>query len=157
MIRRAKLRAGERGIALLSVLGVLAVLLVLGSLVAGSSRIESALTGSSRFSARAFAAADAGLNYALGDADNFIDTTFTCNPSNPRSADLYAAGLGIQGDVDVCYEFESPPPPAIKISAKNFSAFHFDVAATGEGQVDASASLEMEVARIGLANQGVGP
>jgi hypothetical protein len=156
MTRRARSRAGERGIALLSVLGVLAVLLVLGSLVAGSSRIESALTGTSRFSARAFAAADAGLNYALGDADNFIDTTFTCDPSNPRATDLYVVGLGIHGDVDVCYQYEGPPPTAIKISAKKFSAFHFDVAATGEGPVDASSSLEMEVARIGLALQGEG-
>ena len=145
------LRGNERGVALLSVLGVLAVLLVLGSLVAGSSRIESALSGTSKFSATAFAAADAGLNYALGDANNFIDPTFTCAPAVPRQTDLGATGMGISGDVDVCFMFEGPPPPAIKVSAIKFKAFHFDVDATGTGPVNASSSLEMEAVRLGPA------
>jgi hypothetical protein len=141
----------ERGIALLSVLGVLSVLLVLGALVAGSSRIESALSGSSKWSASAFAAADAGLNFALGDADNFIDPGFTCNPANARHSDLVAAGLGIPGVVDVCFQFEGPPPPVIKVSAIKFKAFHFDVDSTGNGPVNASSSLEMEAVRLGPA------
>jgi len=141
----------QRGIALLSVLGVLAVLLVLASLVAGSSRIESALSGSAKFSARAFAAADAGLNYALGDVENFIDTGFTCDPPNPRHSDLGAAGVGVESEVDACFSFEGPPPPSIKVSALKFRAFHFDVAAEGAGPAGAQSNLEMEVARIGLA------
>jgi len=150
-MRGRRFRSDERGVALLSVLGVLAVLLVLGSLVAGSSRIESALSGSSKYSAAAFAAADAGLNYALGDANNFIDPTFTCTPHVPRQTSLGGAGLGIAGDVDVCFTFEGPPPPVIKVSAIKFKAFHFDVDSTGAGPVNASSSLEMEAVRLGPA------
>ena len=62
----------QRGIALLTVLGLLSVLLILASLVAGSSRMEAALSGIGKESARAFAAAEAGLNYGLGDLDNFV-------------------------------------------------------------------------------------
>jgi hypothetical protein len=149
-----RVQRDERGIALLSVLGVLAVLLVLASLVAGSSRIESALSGSSKWSASAFAAADAGLNFALGDADNFIDPGFTCNPANPRHTDLagvFTPAVDIAGIVDVCFQFEGPPPPVIKVSAIKFKAFHFDVDSTGNGPVNASSSLEMEAVRLGPA------
>jgi hypothetical protein len=158
MSRRARGRGGakgrpdERGIALLSVLGILAVLLVLGALVASASRMESTLSGSSRFSARAFAAADAGLSYALGDANNFIDPAFTCTPVyTPRHADLASAGLGIAGDVDVCFLYEGPPPTSIKVSAIKFKAFHFDVGSTGNGPANAASNLEMEAARLGPA------
>ena len=65
----------ERGIALLTVLGLLSVLLVLASLVAGSSRMEAALSGLGKVSARAFAAAEAGLNYGIGDVNNFVSAT----------------------------------------------------------------------------------
>lgn len=150
-MRIRTLRSDEHGIALLSVLGVLAVLLVLGALVANSSRNESALSGISRFSATAFAAADAGLNFALGDVDNFIDPTFTCAPATPRQTHLDAAGMGISGDVDVCFLFEGPPPAAIKVSALKFKAFHFDVDATGNGPVNASSRLEMEAVRLAPA------
>ena len=145
------IQSNDRGIALLSVLGVLSILLVLATLVAGSSRMESAMSGTSKSSAIAFAAADAGLNYALGDVDNFIDPSFSCTPPVPRQTHLDAAGIDISGDVDVCFLFEGPPPPVIKVSAIKFKAFHFDVDATGNGPVNASSSLEMEAVRLGPA------
>ena len=132
----------EKGIALLSVLGVLAVLLVLGAMVAGSSRTETALSGIGRFSARAFNAADAGLGLALGDANNFVQLATRCT-------DLYDAGLGTNADVCVRFDHEGPPPIDIKVSVTKFTAFHFDMDSTGTAETNASASLEMEAARLG--------
>lgn len=132
----------ERGIALLSVLGILAVLLVLGALVAGSSRTETTLSGIGRFSARAFAAADAGLGLALGDAENFVQLGTRCT-------DIEDAGLSAKGDVCVVFDHEGPPPVEIKVSVTKFTAFHFDLDATGTAETNASSSLEMEAARLG--------
>ncbi len=134
----------QRGVALLSVLGLLAVLLVLGSLVANSSRMESALSGTLGQGARAFEAADAGLNLALGDAQNFVQLATRCT-------DLETAVLAIAGDVCVQFDHEGPPPPTIKVSALRFKAFFFDMDATGTAAVNAASSLEMEAARLGPA------
>ena len=142
----------ERGIALLSVLGLLAVLLVLGSLVATSSRFEAALSGTSKQSARAFAAADAGLGYALGDADNFVQLgKGACiGGADPgRYTDLTAAGLPITADVCVRFQYETVPPPEIRVSALRFKAFHFDMDATGTAPANAESDLDMEAARLG--------
>jgi hypothetical protein len=134
--------AGERGIALLSVLGLLAVLLVLGSMVATSSRFEAALSGTSKQGARAFAAADAGLGYALGDADNFVQLATRCT-------DLASTGVPVTGDVCVAFSHEAPPPPEIRVSALKFKAFHFDMTSTGTAPPSARSSLGMEAARLG--------
>lgn len=144
-------RRNERGIALLSVLGILAVLLVLAAVVANGSRVESALSGTSKQGARALAAADAGLGFALGDADNFINPAFTCSPVLPRCTDIGAAGLPLIGDVCVCFDHEGPPPTTIKVSALKFKAFHFDMDATGTVPPTAEANLEMTAVRLGPA------
>jgi hypothetical protein len=139
--RRAR-TSSERGVALLSVLGLLAVLLVLGSLVATSSRFESALSGTSKQSARAFAAADAGLGYALGDADNFVQLGTRCT-------DLAGTGVPVTGDVCVRFDYEAPPPPEIRVSALSFKAFHFQMDATGTAPPHAESTLGMEATRLG--------
>lgn len=136
--------ANERGIALLTVLGLLAVMLVLGSLVAGSARMESALAGTSRRSAQAFQAADAGLGYALGDADNFVQLA-------TRTTDLYAAGLPVTAIVDVTYKYEAPPPIEIHVSALKFKGFYFDVNSDGTAPTNALSALTMQATRLGPA------
>lgn len=144
----------QRGIALLSVLGLLAVLLVLGSLVAGSSRIEAVLAGTSKQSAKAFAAADAGLGFALGDADNFVQLgTGACvGGANPgRYTDLHTAGLPVTGTVCVRYQYQAPPPVEIHVSALRFKGFYFDMGATGTAPVSATSSLDMQATRLGPA------
>jgi hypothetical protein len=146
-------RPRERGVALISVLGVLGVLLVLAALVAGSSRMETALSGTSRDSERAFAAADAGLGLALGVADNFvnIDGTGCDNDPPPPCTHLTAATFGVDGDVCVCFDHEGPPPVTIKVSAIRIRAFHFNMDATGEAPGNARSTLLMEAVRLGPA------
>jgi hypothetical protein len=143
-MRASRVLANERGIALLTVLGLLAVMLVLGSIVAGSARIESALSGTSRRSAQAFQAADAGLGYALGDADNFVQL-------GTLTTDLADAGLPVTGIVNVVYKFEAPPPIEIHVSALKFKGFYFDVNATGTAPANAQSFLDMEATRLGPA------
>jgi hypothetical protein len=149
--------ANERGIALLTVLAVLAMLLILSSLVAGSARIESTLSGVSRQSERAFAAADAGLGLALGDADNFIDPTCAARDCG-RPTDLAVAGLPLTGRVVVWCPpraplgtCAAPPPVEIHVSAIRFKGFFFDVGATGTAANNASSSLDMIATRLGPA------
>jgi hypothetical protein len=146
----------QRGIALLTVLGLLSVLLVLASLVAGSSRMEAALSGLGKESARAFAAAEAGLNYGLGDVTNFVTDpdTLRCAPVYaPRETDLVTAGVfsapQTSGSVRVCFDREGPPPPSIKVSALRFKAFHYDLDARGNANPNGSSFLQMEAARLG--------
>lgn len=153
----------QRGIALLTVLGLLSVLLVLASLVAGSSRMETVLSGIGKESARAFAAAEAGLNYGLGDVDNFVaanSLSLTCNTSATcgtppcyRETNLTTAGIfttaQTSGYVRACFDREGPPPTSIKVSALRFSAFHFDLDARGNANPQGSSFLQMEAARLG--------
>jgi hypothetical protein len=135
----------ERGIALLSVLGVLAVMLVLASLMATSSQTEARLSGVGEQSARAFAAADAGLGYALSDPANWTQL-------GKRCTDLKTAGMtDIPGNVCVIYNRTGPPPVKVKVSAVHFSAFIFDVSAVGTAQTNATTNLAMEAARLGPA------
>ena len=161
----------QRGIALLSVLGLLSVLLVLASLVAGSSRMETALSGISKESARAFAAAEAGLNYGLQDVDNFVaanSLALTCgtSPTCPqagfsappcyREINLVAAGLfttanKASGTVRACFDRVGPPPTSIKVSALRFNAFYFDLDARGNALPTGTSTLQMEAARLGPA------
>lgn len=153
--------ANQRGIALLTVLGLLSVLLVLASLVAGSSRMEAALSGLGKESARAFAAAEAGLNYGLGDVNNFTSADSLdkgcCEGTgcvyDPRETDLVGVGLfaapQTSGYVRVCFDREGPPPPSIKVSALRFKAFHFDLDARGNANPNGSSFLQMEAARLG--------
>lgn len=158
----------QRGIALLAVLGLLSTLLVLASLMAGSSRIETALAGIGKESARAFAAAEAGLDFGLGDVDNFVSanslnlTCSTVNASCPtppcfRETNLNSAGLFTApytaGFVRVCFDREGPPPTSIKVSALKFKAFHFDLDSEGTTNTSGASFLQMEAARLGPAAQ----
>jgi Tfp pilus assembly protein PilX len=145
-----RVAANQRGIALLSVLGLLAVLLVLASLVAGSSRVESALSGTARRSAQAFQAADAGLGYALGDADNFVQLATRCT-SLGTTGPCTTAGLPVSGTVNVTYKYSAPPPIEIHVSALRFVGFYFDVAATGTAPTNATSALDMMATRLGPA------
>ena len=135
----------QRGIALFTVLGLLSILLILASLVAGSSSIESALTGTDRRSAQAFSSADAGLGYALGDSDNFVQLATRCT-------DLATAGLPVTGNVCAKFEYEAPPPIEIKVSALKFKGFYFDVGAVGTASNNAKSNLDMEATRLGPAS-----
>ncbi len=153
----------QRGIALLTVLGLLSMLLVLAALVAGSARMEAALSGLGKDSARAFAAAEAGLNYGVSDVDNFVSanslTLTCCTPPSCaytyRETDLVTAGLfaapQTTGYVRVCFDHEGPPPTSIKVSALRFKAFHFDLDARGNANPNGSSFLQMEAARLGPA------
>lgn len=156
----------QRGIALLSVLGLLSVLLVLASLVAGSSRMEAALSGVNKESARAFSAAEAGLNYGITDVDNFVSANslslLCCNTAAPgctydkRETNLVTAGLfttpdKMSGYVRVCFDHEGPPPTSIKVSALRFKAFHFDLDSRGNALPSGSSFLQMQAARLGPA------
>jgi len=159
--------ANQRGIALLTVLGLLSVLLVLASLVAGSSRMEAVLSGIGKQSARAFAAAEAGLNYGLGDVNNFTSanslnltctTSATCplpatycyNETNLASTGLFP-DTKTGGYVRVCFDHEGPPPTSIKVSALRFKAFHFDLDSSGTANPSGASFLQMEAARLGPA------
>lgn len=151
----------QRGIALLTVLGLLSVLLVIASLVAGTSRMEAALSGIGKESARAFAAAEAGLNYGLGDVDNFTSANslaLTCctAPSctyQYRETNLSNVGLfpnaTTSGYVRVCFNNMGPPPSSIKVSALRFSAFYFDLDARGNANPNGASFLQMSAARLG--------
>ncbi len=153
----------QRGIALLSVLGLLSVLLVLATVVAGSSRMETALSGISKESARAFAAADAGLNYALQDVDNFVSANslskLCCNPpltctydpivTNLVTVGLFTSSNKASGTVRSCFDRQGPPPTSIKVSALRFSAFYFDLDARGNALPTGTSNLQMEAARLG--------
>ena len=146
--------ANERGIALLTVLTVLAMLLILSSLVAGSARVESQLSGVSRQGERAFSAADAGLGLALGDADNFVQlqvpAASACGVCG-RCTDLYTAGLPVTGNVCATYKYSAPPPVEIHVSAIKFKGFYFDVAALGTATTNAQSNLDMIATRLGPA------
>lgn len=145
----------ERGIALLTVLAVLAMLLVLSSLVAGSARVESTLSGVSRQGERAFAAADAGLGLALGDANNFVQllasTNTPCGFCGLCTADLHAVGLPVTGNVCATFRYEAPPPIEIHVSALRFKGFYFEVEGTGTAATNASSTLDMMATRLGPA------
>lgn len=156
----------QRGIALLTVLGLLSILLILASLVAGSSRMEAALSGINKESTRAFAAAEAGLNYGIGDVENFVGATSltkTCttavagcmappcfNTTNLTTAGVFS-GSQTSGTVKVCFDREGPPPTSIKVSALRFKAFHFDLDAQGTANPNGSSFLQMQAARLGPA------
>lgn len=140
----ARLARDQRGIALVSVLCILAVMLVLASLMATSSQTEAKLSGASQQSARAFAAADAGLEFALADVNNWVQLGTRCT-------DLKTAGLAMDGDVCVIFNRMAPPPVAVKVSALKFAAFVFDVSSTGTASANASSSVAMEAARLGPA------
>jgi hypothetical protein len=144
-MRVRKILANERGIALLTVLALLAMLLILSSLVAGSARVESTLSGVSRQGERAFAAADAGLGLALGDADNFVQLAVRCT-------DLTTAGLPVTGNVCATFRYQAPPPVEIHVSALKFKGFYFDVGANGTAANNASSSLDMWATRLGPAS-----
>ena len=151
MTRAARrVAANDRGVALLTVLGLLAVLLILGSLVAGSARVESALSGSARRSAQAFQAADAGLGYALGDADNFVQLATRCTSLGTTGL-CPTAGLPVNGTVNVTYKYSAPPPIEIHVSALRFVGFYFDVGATGTAPTNATSALDMMATRLGPA------
>lgn len=151
----------QRGIALLTVLGLLSILLVLAALVAGSSRMEAALSGIGKESARAFSAAEAGLNYGLSDVNNFVSgaslATTCCAPPTCAytyvETNLNAAGLftapQTTGYVRVCFDHEGPPPTSIKVSALRFKAFHFDLDSRGNANPNGASFLQMEAARLG--------
>ena len=154
--------SNQRGIALLTVLGLLALLLVLAAVVADSSRMEAALSGVNKESARAFSAAEAGLDYALSDVNNFTSATSTqkCCPASAdtgcvapiptyNQTDLTAAGLGLSGYVNVCFDHQGPPPTSIKVSALRFKAFHFDLDARGNAPPNGASFLQMQAARLG--------
>jgi Tfp pilus assembly protein PilX len=147
--------ANERGIALLTVLAVLAMLLILSSLVAGSARVESQLSGVSRQGERAFAAADAGLGLALGDADNFVQlqapAASACGVCGRCTPDLAAAGLPVTGNVCATFKYMAPPPIELHVSALHFKGFFFDVAATGTAATNAQSNLDMIATRLGPA------
>lgn len=153
----------QRGIALLTVLGLLSVLLILASLVAGSSRMEAALSGIGKQSARAFAAAEAGLNYGLGDVNNFTSAnslnltcctppscTYQYNETNLASTGLFP-DTKTGGYVRVCFDHDGPPPTSIKVSALRFKAFHFDLDSSGTANPSGASFLQMEAARLGPA------
>lgn len=144
LLPRTQAGRDERGIALLSIIGLLAILLVLSAMVASGSRVESVLAGASNQKARAFAAADAGLGYGLADANNFVQLGTRCT-------DLQAAGMTIAGNVCVKYDHEGPPPTSVRVSALRFKAFHFDMDSTGQAPTEAKSALEMEAARLGPA------
>ena len=136
---------GEHGIALLCVLGVLSMMLVLASLMATSSTTEARLSGVGRQSARAFAAADAGLAVALADLANWTQLGTRCTT-------LTDAGLtDIKGNVCVTYSRSGPPPLKVKVSALHFTAFIFDVMAVGNAEAGAVSSVAMEATRLGPA------
>jgi hypothetical protein len=157
--------ANQRGIALLTVLGLLSVLLVLAALAAGSSRMEVALSGIGRDGARAFAAAEAGINYGLGDVNNFVASdalTLTCCTGAActytyRETDLNTAGLFAapytSGHVRVCFDRQGAPPTSIKVSALKIRAFHFDLDSRGNAKPNGSSFLQMQAARLGPAQQ----
>jgi Tfp pilus assembly protein PilX len=153
----------QRGIALLTVLGLLSILLVLASLVAGSSRMETALSGISKESARAFAAAEAGINYGLQDVNNFTSAnsltklcctgaacTWDYNETNLVAAGLFSAPK-TSGWVRVCFDREGPPPTSIKVSALRFKAFQYQIDSRGSANPNGRSELEMEAARLGPA------
>lgn len=154
--------SNQRGIALLTVLGLLAMLLVLAAVVADSSRMEAALSGVNKESARAFSAAEAGLNYGLSDVNNFTSATSTskccpgatdalCVAPIPTYAqtDLATAGVGVSGYVNVCFDHQGPPPTSIKVSALRFKAFHFDLDSRGNAPPNGASFLQMQAARLG--------
>ena len=153
--------SNSRGIALLTVLGLLSVLLVLASLVANSSRMEAMLSGLGKENVRAFAAAEAGLNYGVGDVNNFVSanslTLTCCTPPTCtyqyRETNLVTAGLftapQTSGYVRVCFDHEGPPPTTIKVSALRFKAFHFDLDSRGNANPNGASFLQMEAARLG--------
>jgi hypothetical protein len=155
----------QRGIALLTVLGLLSMLLVLASLVAGSSRMETALSGIGKDGARAFAAAEAALNYGLGDVDNFVSASsldLTCTTATAacgappcfRTTNVTSqvfSGTTNSGEVKVCFDHEGPPPTSIKVSALRFKAFHFDLDSRGNAIPNGTSALQMEAARLGPA------
>jgi hypothetical protein len=156
-MRVRKILANERGIALLTVLALLAMLLILSSLVAGSARVESTLSGVSRQGERAFAAADAGLGLALGDADNFVQLNVPaalppCPSLCGRCTDLMTAGLPVTGNVCATFRYQAPPPVEIHVSALKFKGFYFDVGANGTAANNASSSLDMWATRLGPAS-----
>jgi hypothetical protein len=154
----------QRGIALLTVLGLLSVLLVLASLVAGSSRMEAALSGIGKESARAFSAAESGLNYGLGDVDNFVSANslsltccapgtcaYTYRETNLVTVGLFTTPDKMSGYVRACFDHEGPPPTSIRVSALRFKAFHFDLDARGNALPTGSSFLQMQAARLGPA------
>lgn len=154
--------SNQRGIALLTVLGLLALLLVLAAIVADSSRMEAALSGVGKDSARAFSAAEAGLDYGLSDVNNFTSVNslnLTCStvtglcPTPPcfQQTDLATAGLSLSGYVHVCFDREGPPPTSIKVSALRFKAFQFDLDSRGNAPPNGATFLQMQAARLGPA------
>jgi hypothetical protein len=130
--------------------------------------MEAALSGINKESARAFAAAEAGLNYGLGDVENFVATNSlaltcvaspTCGASDApcyRETNLNSVGVfsapQTTGFVRVCFDREGPPPTSIKVSALKFKAFHFDLDAEGHANPFGTSELQMEAARLGPAS-----
>ena len=150
--------ANQRGIALLTVLGLLSILLVLASLLAASSRMEITLSGIGKESARAFSAAEAGLNYGLSDVNNFVSAASlatTCTPTGYTYVETNLNTVGLfsapqtTGYVRVCFDHEGPPPSSIKVSALRFKAFHFDLDSRGNANPNGASFLQMEAARLG--------
>ncbi len=140
----------EKGIALLSTLGILAALLVLAAVITNSTRYESVFASLRKQSALAFNAAEAGLSVALTDPNNFL-VPGTCADVAPRTVDLASQGLSVSGTVRASCDREGALPAGLKIGVRtDLIGFFFRLRSIGTYPPDAQASLEMEAGRLGF-------
>jgi len=140
----------ERGIVLLSTLGILAALLVMGAVMANSTRYQSLFAVLRKQSALAFSAAESGLSYALTDSTNFL-VPGACGDVPPRTTDLASQGLSASGTVRATCNREGALPAGLKIGVRtNLIAFYFRLRAVGTAPPDAQSQLEMEAGRLGF-------
>ena len=86
----------EQGIVMLAALGMVAILAGISLAVASSGQMSTVGGSLSMESVKAFHAADGGVFYALGEAENFV-------PESSRSTDLSQAAVALDADVESAF------------------------------------------------------
>jgi len=147
----------QNGMAIVSVLMVLALITIAGLMASRTSSTEVQISTSDQMYKISFYAAEAARAYVMYNADLYgsqnIDSD---NPLNfPNDADsnaeqLLDAGSNQSYNGQVDYLNASPPPRGSGYQVGKFKAHVYQMACTGHGPRDSSTSIEAGFYRIGF-------
>lgn len=135
--RQPRLRAAQRGAALVVGLVLLLILTLLAISGMTTATTELTMAGNSQFQARAFQAAETGIEQVIAAATFnpavptvTVATTLDDNDPNTTDDDRYSAVTTAEGS--------APPPPGY--SFNTFSTEHFQIRSRGESLRNAAST-----------------
>ena len=152
---------GERGIALVLVLLLLALISILGTFALSTSSTEVGISGNYRTNQEAVLAADRAAQYAMTDGDIFNRIgTSSINLNNDPGAAVSTAhvtaiaagtsdtGLDTSATNEVRYLKADSLPPGQESDPTFFQARYYAISVTGKGRTGAISRIDTQVARV---------